>query len=152
MAYLDKAMKKMKGSTLIEVIIVLAIFSLLMAISFNFSAFKYIMNNITIRSVENDISNLLSFAKQYCYANENTGKIVISKTNSNMSFIDTDSNLNRKVLAIVTLPEGYSFLESFDLVISNKGVISADTIIVKDLNGKYHKITISVGVDLISIY
>ena len=107
---------------------------------------------ITVRSIENDISNLLSFAKQYSYANGNTGKIVINKTTGNISFIDTDSNLNRKVIANVTLPDGYNFLENFDLLISNKGVISADTIVIKDINGEYHKVTISVGVDLINIY
>ena len=69
-----------------------------------------------------------------------------------ISFIDTRNLLNRNVIAEMTLPNGYKFLESFNISISANGVVSSDSIILRDLNGEYHKVTILVGVDLVNIY
>lgn len=143
---------KKRGVTLIEIIVVIAILSLLVSISFKSSTIKNVINTITTQSVKSDISNLISFAKSYCYSTGNPGKLEVNQKRGTISFIDTRNLLNRNVIAEMTLPNGYKFLESFNISVSTNGVVSSDSIILRDLNGEYHKVTILVGVDLVNVY
>lgn len=143
---------KKKGYTLLELIVVLGILSVLFSISIKGIKDNSIMDNIASKSLKNDIANLISFAKHYTYNTGNTGKIEINNISGEISFIDTKSEITKNIIATVTLPTGYEFLETFNIGVSNKGVVSGDSIIFKGLNGKYHEVTISVGIDYVNIY
>ncbi|SCJ54690.1 Uncharacterised protein [uncultured Clostridium sp.] len=135
-----------------ELIIVMAILVVLMPIAVKGSSVYKLIDNITVHSLKSDIANLISFAKHYSYNTGNTGRLEIDNTKGEMSFIDTKNELTKNTIAKVTLPKGYNFLEGFNISVSNKGVISGDSIIFKSLNGEYHKVTISVGIDFVNIY
>lgn len=143
---------KKTGYTLLEIIIVMAILvAVIPTVVKGKSVYKFI-DNITTTSLKNDIANLISFAKQYSYKTGSTGRLEIDNIKGEISFVDTKNELTKKIIAKVTLPKGYEFLEDFNIGVSNQGVISSDSIIFKSLSGEYHKVTISVGIDLINIY
>lgn len=140
-----------KGYTLLELIIVMAIL-VVMPIAVKGKSYYQFIDNITTNSLKNDIANLISFAKQYSYRTGNTGRLEIDNIKGEISFVDTKNELTKNIVAKVTLPKGYEFLEDFNIAVSNQGVISSDSIVFKSLSGEYHKVTISVGIDLVNIY
>lgn len=143
---------KKRGYTLLELIIVMAILVVLMPAAVKGSSVYNLIDNITVHSLKSDIANLISFAKHYSYNTGNTGRLEIDNIRGEISFVDTKNELTKNTIAKVTLPKGYDFLERFNISVSNKGVVSGDSIIFKSLSGEYHKVTISVGVDFVNIY
>ena len=143
---------KKRGYTLLELIIVMAILVVLMPAAVKGSSVYKLIDNITVHSLKSDIANLISFAKHYSYNTGNTGRLEIDNIKGEISFVDTKNELTKNTIAKVTLPKGYDFLERFNISVSNKGVVSGDSIIFKSLNGEYHKVTISVGIDFVNIY
>lgn len=143
---------KKRGYTLLELIVVMSILVVLMPIAVKGSSVYKFIDNITAYSLKNDIANLISFAKHYSYNTGNTGRLEIDNINGEISFIDTKNELTKNIIAKVTLPKGYNFLAGFNISVSNKGVVSGDSIIFKSLSGGYHEVTISVGIDFVNIY
>lgn len=143
---------KKRGYTLLELIIVMAILVVLMPAAVKGSSVYNLIDNITVHSLKSDIANLISFAKHYSYNTGNTGRLEIDNIRGEISFVDTKNELTKNTIAKVTLPKGYDFLERFNISVSNKGVVSGDSIIFKSLSGEYHKVTISVGIDFVNIY
>lgn len=143
---------KKRGYTLLELIIVMAILVVLMPAAVKGSSVYNLINNITVHSLKSDIANLISFAKHYSYNTGNTGRLEIDNIKGEISFVDTKNELTKNTIAKVTLPKGYDFLERFNISVSNKGIVSGDSIIFKSLSGEYHKVTISVGIDFVNIY
>ena len=143
---------KKRGYTLLELIIVMAILVVLMPAAVKGSSVYNLIDNITVHSLKSDIANLISFAKHYSYNTGNTGRLEIDNIKGEISFVDTKNELTKNTTAKVTLPKGYDFLERFNISVSNKGVVSGDSIIFKSLSGEYHKVTISVGIDFVNIY
>lgn len=143
---------KKRGYTLLELIIVMAILVVLMPAAVKGSSVYKLIDNITVHSLKSDIANLISFAKHYSYNTGNTGRLEIDNIKGEISFVDTKNELTKNTIAKVTLPKGYDFLERFNISVSNKGVVSGDSIIFKSLSGEYHKVTISVGIDFVNIY
>lgn len=143
---------KKRGYTLLELIIVMAILVVLMPAAVKGSSVYNLIDNITVHSLKSDIANLISFAKHYSYNTGNTGRLEIDNIKDEISFVDTKNELTKNTIAKVTLPKGYDFLERFNISVSNKGVVSGDSIIFKSLSGEYHKVTISVGIDFVNIY
>ncbi len=135
-----------------ELIIVMAILVVLMPAAVKGSSVYKLIDNITVHSLKSDIANLISFAKHYSYNTGNTGRLEIDNIKGEISFVDTKNELTKNTIAKVTLPKGYDFLERFNISVSNKGVVSGDSIIFKSLSGEYHKVTISVGIDFVNIY
>ncbi len=135
-----------------ELIIVMAILVVLMPAAVKGSSVYNLIDNITVHSLKSDIANLISFAKHYSYNTGNTGRLEIDNIKGEISFVDTKNELTKNTIAKVTLPKGYDFLERFNISVSNKGVVSGDSIIFKSLSGEYHKVTISVGIDFVNIY
>ena len=135
-----------------ELIIVMAILVVLMPAAVKGSSVYNLINNITVHSLKSDIANLISFAKHYSYNTGNTGRLEIDNIKGEISFVDTKNELTKNTIAKVTLPKGYDFLERFNISVSNKGIVSGDSIIFKSLSGEYHKVTISVGIDFVNIY
>lgn len=135
-----------------ELMIVMAILVVLMPVAVRSSSVYKLIDNITVHSLKSDIANLISFAKHYSYNTGNTGRLEIDNMKGEISFIDTKNELTKNIIAKVTLPQGYDFLERFNISVSNKGVVSGDSIIFKSLSGEYHKVTISVGIDFVNIY
>ena len=143
---------KKRGYTLLELIIVMAILVVLMPIIVKGSSVYKLIDNITADSIKSDIANLISFAKHYSYNTGNTGRLEIDNKKGEISSIDTENELTKNTIAKVTLPEGFEFLAGFNIPVSNQGIVSGDSIIFKSLSGEYHKVTISVGIDLVNIY
>lgn len=143
---------KKRGYTLLELIIVMAILVVLMPAAVKGSSVYNLIDNIIVHSLKSDIANLISFAKHYSYNTGNTGRVEIDNIKGEISFVDTKNELTKNTIAKVTLPKGYDFLERFNISVSNKGVVSGDSIIFKSLSGEYHKVTISVGIDFVNIY
>ena len=143
---------KKRGYTLLELIIVMAILVVLRPAAVKVSSVYNLIDNITVHSLKSDIANLISFAKHYSYNTGNTGRLEIDNIKGEISFVDTKNELTKNTIAKVTLPKGYDFLERFNISVSNKGVVSGDSIIFKSLSGEYHKVTISVGIDFVNIY
>lgn len=143
---------KKKGYTLLEVIIVMAILTILIPIVIRGTETYRFIDNITSKSLKSDIANLISFAKQYSYNTGNAGRLEINLSKGEIAFIDVKSELTKNVVAKVTLPKGYSFVEDYYIFVSSKGVVSSDSIMFKSLTGEQHKVTISVGIDLVNIY
>lgn len=135
-----------------ELMIVMAILVVLMPVAVRSSSVYKLIDNITVHSLKSDIANLISFAKHYSYNTGNTGRLEIDNMKGEISFIDTKNELTKNIIAKVTLPQGYDFLERFNISVSNKGVVSGDSINFKSLSGEYHKVTISVGIDFVNIY
>lgn len=140
---------KKRGFTLLELVIVLSILSILMPLGLNaYKSARDISINLQKKSAIADISNLLSYAKYYCRKNDTAGKIRV-EGKKNMVFKD-DADLTVK--GKVVLPEGLSFTTNYDLTCTSEGMLSSNSIYLKNDSGKHYRITISVGVDKVNFY
>ena len=138
-----------KGYTLIELIIVIAIISVLLLPTIN------IANSInsTINRAEaigNELSNMISYAKFYCVKNASYGEIEINKSVGTVNF--KDKKQGGKIIKSIYLNSKCKFLTVYILKINNLGHIDSDTIQILDGNGNIHKIAIATGVDTVNIY
>lgn len=140
-----------KGYTLIEIIIVMAVLSILLIPTLNLTkSYKITINRIKGKSVINDLSNLVSFSKYYCRHNKVIGKIEVNKSQGEATFKDMSGR--GKVIKCIYLPEGFSFKTINLLSVTTEGHIQSDTIRVSDTDGNIYRLTISAGVDTVNIY
>lgn len=140
-----------KGYTLIELIIVMAILSILLVPTLNLTkSYKTTINRIKGKSVINDLSNLISFSKYYCRHNKVNGKIEINKIQGGAIFKDMSGR--GKVVKSIYLPDGFEFKTINSLNITTEGHIQSGTIRALDDEGNIYKLTIPVGVDTVNIY
>lgn len=140
-----------KGYTLVELIIVMAILSILLVPTLNLTnSYKTTINRIKGKSVINDLSNLISFSKYYCRHNKVNGKLEINKVQGEATFKDMSGR--GKVVKSIYLPEGFEFKTINLLNVTTEGYIQSDTIRVLDNDKNTYKLTISTGVDTVNIY
>ena len=132
-----------KGYTLIELIIVIAIISVLLLPTINIAnSINSTINRAEAIGFCNELSNMISYAKFYCVKNASYGEIEINKSVGTVNFKDKKKGVNSKC----------KFLTVYILKINNLGHIDSDTIQILDGNGNIHKIAIATGVDTVNIY
>ncbi|WP_299994837.1 prepilin-type N-terminal cleavage/methylation domain-containing protein [uncultured Clostridium sp.] len=141
-----------KGYTLIELIIVLAIISILILPSINISkSYSESIMRIKGKSIANEIGNLISYGKYYCRYYDILGLIEINKEEGKIVFKDISGRT--KIIKTILLEDGFKFVTNDTFSISKLGSIQkSDTIRVIDKNGKLYKVTISTGIGSVNIY
>ena len=140
-----------KGYTLIELIIVIAIISLLLLPTINIAnSMKNAMNRAEAVSFCNELSNIISYGKFYCMKNSSYGEIEVNKSVGMVSF--KDKKQGGKIIKSIYLNDKYRFSTVYILKINNLGHIDSDTIQILDSNGNVYKVAISTGVDTVNIY
>lgn len=140
-----------KAYTLIELIIVMAIMSILILSTVKLSSsYKHNVNRIKAKGFVNELSNIISFGKHYCRHYDSYGLIEINKTKGQVKF--KDISLKSKVIKSITLPDGFKFTTTSSLNINTTGHIDSDTVRIIDEKGILYKLTISTGVDTVNIY
>lgn len=141
-----------KGYTLIELIIVLAIISILILPSINISkSYSESIMRIKGKSIANEIVNLISYGKYYCRYYDILGLIEINKEEGKIVFKDISGRT--KIIKTIFLEDGFKFVTNDTFSISKLGSIQkSDTIRVIDKNGKLYKVTISTGIGSVNIY
>lgn len=147
-----------KGYTLLELILVIAIFSIIISItSINIYNVKKNMENIELNNAANEVKALLSFSKSYCRKNRVQGRILIGLDRQSMTFEVSGSKfpITKKIILSNDIKIGSNFVVSpsnsgSDNHISDEGFIKlAGTITLKHKNNRFIEITISVGNDII---
>ena len=141
-----------KGYTLIELIIVLAIISILILPSINISkSYSESIMRIKGKSIANEIGNLISYGKSYCRYYDILGLIEINKEEGKIVFKDISGRT--KIIKTIFLEDGFKFVTNDTFSISKLGNIQkSDTIRGIDKNGKLYKVTISTGIGSVNIY
>lgn len=146
-----------KGVTLIELVIVMAILSILFASGAKvYDFYKSTKSVIEAKEALYDIEESLSYSKLYCNNEEIAGTIVLSKINDEYSLIFYGSGYNEISSKIIRGVKLYNsqfsiVINRLEVKIQNNGVIDAMTIRVKDKLGKKYEIAISVGSNKISM-
>ncbi|SFC96370.1 type II secretion system protein [Clostridium uliginosum] len=141
---------KKKGFTLIEVVVSMAIISILFGATLSLSKMSSnISNDIKFENSLYEIENLLSYAKAYCKKNNMAGEIQIDSSRNQIIFFENSSHVIKRLI----LPEEAKLTYNKEcLDISSRGHIKRGlTILVQDKWSKTHNITIRVGIDLIDI-
>ena len=140
-----------KGYTLIELIIVIAIISVLLLPTINIAnSINSTINRAEAIGFCNELSNMISYAKFYCVKNASYGEIEINKSVGTVNF--KDKKQGGKIIKSIYLNSKCKFLTVYILKINNLGHIDSDTIQILDGNGNIHKIAIATGVDTVNIY
>ena len=140
-----------RGYTLIELIIVLAIISIIMLPTLNISKYyREVAGRVKGKSIINEVSNLISYSKYYCRHYNSYGLIEVNSSEGKIIFKDTEGK--SKVIKTITLEDGFKFTSNNSLSINKIGHIQSDTIRIIDKEGKVYKVTISTGVDTVNIY
>lgn len=144
-------MCKKKGVTLIELILYLAILSIILSSSIILIGFTRMQKNkidmkITIKSID----DLLMYGKQYCLTNRVYGKVLIDVSNGKVKFLNEKDNVAKEVIvknATITVST-----EVHEYKIQPNGRISKGTTISLDYGHNNRvDIKIGVGVDNINI-
>lgn len=145
---------KKKGYTLIELIVVMAILSILLGCGFTMIyTLNKIKKEVELEDAVYRVHSLLSYAKSYCRKNFTEGIIVIDEVNNSIIFQYRISNRD-----IIERTENFSSdievkknVGENKILVSDKGYLNtAGSIDIKSGERKY-KITISVGIDDINI-
>ncbi|GAA0075940.1 hypothetical protein UT300005_03180 [Clostridium sp. CTA-5] len=141
---------KKKGFTLIEVVISIAIISIIFTVSISLSKMNSrISNDIKYESVLYEIENIISYSKLYCKKNNTPGEIQIDNKLNEIAFYQKSDNKIKKV----TLPKDIRLVmknESLNIG-SNGHIKNGLCITVEDKYNECYDITIRVGVDLVTI-
>ncbi|MCY6370333.1 prepilin-type N-terminal cleavage/methylation domain-containing protein [Clostridium ganghwense] len=145
-------MNKKKGTTLIEVVIVLSIISILSGISITncYGIYNSTLNSFNVDICNNSILHIINDSKQYCKGKNKTGYLVFDSRS-----ITFHCGLTVKSYE---MPKEFK-LESINtssgkqlIYIDNLGNTSdACTITYKDRKGKNHFITLRVGTNYVQI-
>lgn len=143
--------KYRKGYTLIELIIVIAILSIITSIvSLNVSKFRKTINKIQIESVINEARSILSFGKSYCRKNKVTGMIIINTNNFSFVVSENGHEIKREIKAIYNLEINSNFSGSY-ISIDKDGYIKSAGTIGFNSNSYIGTIKIGVGNDIIGV-
>ena len=140
-----------RGYTLVEVILVLAIITLLIMPTLNIAkSYKDITSRIKGKGIITEISSLISYSKCYCKYHESYGEIEINNVEGKIIFKDTSKK--GTVIKSISLQEGFKFTSNNSLDINKLGYIKSDTIRIIDKDGNVYKVTIATGIDTVNIY
>ncbi|WP_195987718.1 type II secretion system protein [Clostridium sp. D53t1_180928_C8] len=140
-----------KGYTLIEVILVLAIITILILPTLNIAkSYKDITSRIKGKGIMTEISNLISYSKYYCKHNESYGEIEINNNEGKIIFKDTSEK--GTVVKSISLQDGFKFTSNNRLDINKLGHIKSDTIRIIDKDGNVYRVTIATGIDTVNAY
>lgn len=137
---------KVKGFTLIEVLLAISLFSILLSFSLvNLGTFSSIKNEVDVDLTSNKIINFINKSKLYCRdKSKEGGYIYFNVSGQNITF-----NVGLQKIFKMELPDGFtlnSVGNDNKIKIDNRG-ITADACSIKfrDRKGEMHCITICVG-------
>lgn len=147
-------MNTRKGYTIIEVIVVLAIMSILAALFSDFFKDYSRYNNRTSSDYcGNSVMSFINTCKQYCYSKKDSGYIRFDFANSRMDFYAGGQRRSTwrfpkgfSLYSAVTGSGGSNLNFDFDGFTAN-----ACTIVYKDSTNAIHHITISVGTAYVEV-
>lgn len=137
---------KLKGSTLIELILVIGLFSILLSFTLiNMGAFSSMKNRIDVDLTGNRIINFINNSKIYCRdKGKQGGYIYFNVKDGNITF---SSGLEE--IFKMELPEGFTLNQVSNdnrIKIDNRGITAdACSIKFKDRKGEMHCLTMCVG-------
>ena len=95
-----------RGYTLIELVLVLAIITILMLPTLNISkSYREAIRRVKGKSIINEISNLISYSKYYCRHYDSYGLIEVNSNEGKITFKDTSGK--RKIIKTILLEEGF---------------------------------------------
>ncbi|MHC1721124.1 MAG: type II secretion system protein [Clostridiaceae bacterium] len=139
-------MRRKAGFTLIEVIVALAMFTVLFGCSLiNIRSYSKLINDMDVQIFGNTLANFIISSKIYCRDN---------RVNCYIYFITSSNtvqlNCGTRVLKKLKLPRGFSGIyinrTGSKMLIDNLGFTKdACTIRFTDRNGGLHYLTVSVG-------
>ncbi|MBW6410928.1 prepilin-type N-terminal cleavage/methylation domain-containing protein [Clostridium weizhouense] len=139
-----------KGFTLIELVISIAIITIIFAVSISLSKMNSrIYNDIRYESLLYEIEDIISYSKAYCKNNNTSGEIQIDNKLNEISFSQNDDKKIKKV----TLPKDINLIVKNEIlnIGSNGHIKNGLCISVEDKYHECYDITIRVGVDLVTI-
>lgn len=148
---------KRKGTTLIELIVVLGLLSIMSLIGVKgYSLYNNIIYDIEIKQFLYDIEETLSYGKEYCHANRIGGDFYVEKENENLiAIFKCGEGVKRKVElpdSITLVNElGAELNKSTYLTITTEGHIKSESIYFKDEKGEKYVLSVRVGVDFITV-
>ncbi|UZQ50891.1 type II secretion system protein [Clostridium kluyveri] len=137
---------KLKGFTLIELILVIGLFSILLSFTLiNMGAFSSMKNRIDVDLTGNRIINFINNSKIYCRdKGKQGGYIYFNVKDGNITF---SSGLEE--IFKMELPEGFTLNQVSNdnrIKIDNRGITAdACSIKFKDRKGEMHCLTMCVG-------
>lgn len=150
---------KKKGYTLIELIAVMSVLAILLSLGFSgYHLYKGINDKVQINSALYEIEDTLSYGELYCRNNKKEGEFYIQEKDGALvvGFKIRAGNTIKQVI----LPKVIGFIKGSEnseelrksIKINQDGHMQADTIKLKDINGKEYKLTIRVSVNCITIW
>ncbi len=140
--------EKNKGFTLIEIIVVMAIVSIISTIVFlEIKSYRSLKNHIDAEYFNNEIVDFINYGRHDCIINECDGHIIFQRNNNMVEFYE-NSELKDKI----DIPVGFS-ITSNDVTtgdnliyINNTGVVTTPcSLMYTDRNENLHIVTIGVG-------
>lgn len=143
---------KTKGFTLLELLLVMSIFSILLSFSLiNLGAFSKITNKVEVDLTDNNIINFINKSKAYCRDNRKEGGyIYFDENNKSITFI-----IGLDEIFKMKLPDGFTLNKVRDdnkIKIDNRGITQdACSIKFKDRKGEIHCLTMCVGTAYVEI-
>lgn len=149
---------KKKAATLIEVIVSIALFTIVASIGCNgYIFYQQMINEIKTDKAIYEIQNSLSYCKEYCFYNSKGAEYsIISKDYESLNILIKSNNIILVDLKIDTtvrlIREDWNSEVNYkSLYISNNGYIQPDTINLIDKEGKRFSITIRPGGNIITV-
>lgn len=146
-------LKKEKGLTLIEILIVLSIVIITMLFAnMNFNLFyRNVINNTNVNLLNNKILHIVSESSLYCKLQNKSGYLLFSDDGKKVKFFCNNIKINE-----YEVPNKFTFVdtESFykRVGINNLGTVTeACTIRYKDGKEQIHTLTIRVGTKYVQI-
>lgn len=143
---------KRRGFTVIELLLVLSIFSILLSFSLvNLSTFNNFKNKIDVDLTNNNILDFINKSKTYCRDKKGEGGYIYFDTRNN----EITFNVGLDEIFKLKLPEGFVLNPVRDdnrIKIDNMGITEdACSIKFKDRKGEMHCITMCVGTAYVDI-
>ncbi|AZV56095.1 type II secretion system protein [Clostridium sp. AWRP] len=143
---------KKRGFTVIELLLVLSIFSILLSFSLvNLGTFSNLKNKIDVDLTNNNILDFINKSKTYCRDEKEEGGYIYFDTKNN----EITFNVELGEIFKLKLPEGFVLnrvREDNRIKIDNMGITEdACSIKFKDRKGEMHCITMCVGTAYVDI-
>jgi len=143
-----------KGFTLIEIIIVIAIMSIVSGVSvLSVRYYKAVNNSLDADYYCNAVVNFINNSKMYCRENSCSAIVTFDKQNNQIKLVNGIKVVNKLVLKDkITLFRFTGRVNNTYIVINSEGYSNdAFTIILKDNNSIKHEITMRVGTAYVKI-
>lgn len=149
---------KKKGYTLIELVVVMAILSILLGSGFAIiKTLKHIKSQVEVEDAIYEVHSILSYAKTYCRKNLCDGEVIIDTVENSIGFKYRDkNNINNKLVGkSEKFPDNIKISANFKPInlvnVSDMGYLkNSGTIFIND-GEKQYKITIAVGNDTVTV-